>query len=238
MKYMNEDISRKQIFIMIFFFFILILMVIGIYFLSHSNYEKVKIDKDKDYIYRKQSPYTGEYVNIPYINIKGDAAKKYNQEIMQLEKEFASLPENRVGFVFNKSNHILSLSIKLVDYYTADHHPRTTFKTYILNLKTKRAYTKEEIYKRYGVDDEVVRKSMEKQFKKLYQAVVKEKYVDPNYCDYSCFLAWRNVENYLDGAQLYIENNALIVFRGFKVESVFGEEKYFQNKDFKFKIEV
>lgn len=236
--YMSENINNKQIIIMIVALIIFLLFVILIYFFSNRGYEKTKIDKEKDYIYKKTSTYSDEYKHIPYINVEGETAKKYNQEIAKIEEEFASLPDNRVGFVFNKSSHILSLSIKLVDYYTADHHPRTTFKTYLLNLKTKGAYTKEEIYKDFGVDDEMIRKSMEKRFKEMYEGVIKEKYVDPNYCDYNCFLSWRNVDDYLSGAELYIENNALIVFRGFKVESVFGEENYFQNKDFKFKIEA
>ncbi len=221
---------------MIIGFFFLIVITIVVHNLSNKNYDDVKIDKNKEFVYKKETEETGKDKNIPYLNVKGQDAKKINKEITELEQNFASLLENKIGFTYNKSGHILSLSIKMVDYYTEFSRPITSFKTYNLNLKTKKIYTKEEIYKDYGVSDKIVSKSIEKNFRKMYKDVVVEGYVDSNYCDYSCFLKWRGVSNYLDDTQLYIENRGLIAFRGFLTESVFGEENYFQDKDFKFEI--
>lgn len=235
--YKEEELNNHKIIAMIIGLGLLTILIIFLYHLSNKNYENAKIDSTKNYIYARDSVYSGQYKNIPYINVKGDTAAKYNDEILQIEQEFASVPDNRIGFVFNKSNEILSLSIKIV-YYDKDYpQPIVTFKTYILNLKTKKAYTKKQIYEDYGVNDALIEKSIEKKFKKMYRDVVKKGYVDSNECDYECFLKWRNVDNYLDDVELYIEYNDLIVFKGFATESIFGEEEYFDDNDFKFEVE-
>lgn len=234
--YINENISNKQIIGLIIGFFFLIILAIIIHNLSSPNYESAKIEEDKEYVYKKETEEEGKDKNIPYLNVKGEDAKKINQEIAKIEEDFASLLENKIGFTFNKSGHILSLSIKMVNYYTEFSRPVTSFKTYNINLKTKKIYTKEEIYKDYGVDDKIISKSIEKKFRKMYKSVVKEGYIDSNYCDYNCFLKWRGVSNYLDDVELYIENRGLIAFRGFLTESVFGEENYYKSSDFKFEI--
>lgn len=233
--YGSEKISNAKIILLLIGFAFLIVLTVVIYHLSNKNYEKAKVDTTKNYVYKREGSYSGRDKNLPFINVEGDDAKKMNQEIAKLE-EFANLPDNKVGFVFNKSGPILSICIKLIDYYTANNHPVTSFQTYNLNLETKKVYTKEEIYRDYEVHDSDISKSIEKNFKKMYEDVVEEGYLDSDFCDYDCFLKWRGVENYLDGAKLYIENQTLTVFRGFLTESLFGEERYFSSKDFKFVV--
>ncbi len=234
--YKEEKISNKKIILLLAFLFFLIVIAIFFYVFFDKNYENAKVDPNKNYVYRKSSEYSDRYKSIPYINVEGDYAKKINTEIEMLEENYASLPDNKIGFVFNKSGPILSICIKIVDCYTNSNHSSTFFKTYILNLETKNEYTKEEIYRDYEVDNDFIANSLDKQFQKMYQEVVEEGYLDSDYCDYTCFLQWRGVDHYLDGAQLYIENRTLTVFRGFLTESIFGEEEYFEDRHFKFVV--
>lgn len=235
--YMNEDLDQKKIILLMIVFIFFIIIAIVLYQMSYGKkYDQVKIDPNQNYVYKREGSYSSSLKHLPYINVQGSAAEAFNQEIEALEG-FASLPNNRVGFVFNKSGNILAVSIKLVNYYTEDERPETFFKTYLLNLDTKKAYTRNEIYQDYGIDEKDISNSIQDGFQKMYEDVVKEKYVDPNECDYACFLEWRGVDDYSKGAELYIENNTLIVFRGFQTESVFGEENYFKRKHFKFEVQ-
>ncbi len=215
---------------------LLIVFVLVSYFFSNKNYDHVKVDSSQNFVFKRNSDYSGTDKNVPYINVEGTAASEYNAEIMRFADDFLSFEKNKMGFVFNKSDSILSLSIKLVDYNNEYQRPVTSFKNYILDLKTQKPYSKEQIYKDYAVDDVMVQKSIEKRFKKMYQDVVKQGYIDDNYCDYDCFLRWRGVSNYLEGAEPYIENKKLIFFKGFDTESIFGEEDYFESEDFKFEV--
>ncbi len=234
--YMQENFSKGKIFLFIIGLLLLGVIMIALYLLSKpTSYENAKIDKSKNYVYLKESNFTSQDKHIPYINVKGKTAKRYNEEIEKLEEEFAVISENKIGYTFNKSKNILSLSIKMVDYLNFG-HPSTKYKTYIINLENQKAYTKEEIYRDYQVNDKKVKEIIKKGFQKMYKEEVKKKYIDSNECDYKCFLTWRGVEDYLDGAQLYIQNRQLVVFRGFDTESIFGEEQYFNDSHFQFAI--
>ena len=61
-------------------------------------------------------------------------------------------------------------------------------------------------------------------------------YFDPKECNYSCFLKWRDVDNYLDNITYYVEKGNLIAFKPFVFESIFGEENYFKDSDFEILI--
>ena len=234
--YMNENISSKQIIVMLVGFSIFILFIIAVYYFSRpKTYQFAKIDPSLDFVYQKESEYSGENKKIPYLNVIGEDALRINDEIASLEESFASVSENRIGFVFNKSDRILSLAIKMI-YYDEYKRPLVKFQTYIIDLVTQKCYTDEEIYKNYEISKEVVRRSIQKKFESIYNDVTKGGYVDSNECDYQCFLKWRGVDDYLTGSKFYIENKRLIVFRGFSTESIFGEEEYFKKEDFKFEV--
>lgn len=234
--YMNENISSKQIIAMLIGFSIFILFIVAVYYFSKpKTYFSAKIDPTLDFVYQKESDYSGENKKIPYLNVIGEDADQINEEIFSLEESFASVSENRIGFIFNKSDHILSLAIKMI-YYDEYKRPLVKFQTYIIDLITKKRYTDEDIYKKYQITPEVVRLSVEKKFRKMYEDVTKGGYVDGNECKYECFLSWRGVNDYLEGVKFYIENERLLVLKGFATESIFGEEEYFQKEDFKFEV--
>lgn len=236
--YMNEELDQKQIIFLIIIMIVFIIVAIVMYSVTNGKkYDRVKIDSKANYVYEKEGEYSLKDRHLPYINIEGETAERYNDEISQLEEEIVLHPDSRVGFVFNKSNQILSVCIKIIRYDTEDERPEVSFRTYLLNLETLEEYSLEDIYEDYGIDKISISASIKRGFETMYQEVVKEKYVDPNECDYDCFLEWRGVRDYLDGAMLYIENKKLIAFRGFQTESVFGEENYFKSEHFKFEVQ-
>ena len=76
--YMNENISSKQIIFMIVGLSLLIVFVLVSYFLSNKNYDHVKVDSSQNFVFKRNSDYSGTDKNVPYINVEGTAASEYN----------------------------------------------------------------------------------------------------------------------------------------------------------------
>jgi len=254
--YINENINNKQIICLIIGFFFLIILAIIIHNLSSPNYESAKIEEDKE---SNSTLYLVMSNKIFIANLK-DSYTRIQTIAHECLHSIQSKKLLWFNFIFSNIYLIyfflitilaifkvlpykmVFLSVFIVfsliyyavrTYLEMDAMIKARFlaKEYMEEIKISK---QEEIYKDYGVDDKIVSKSIEKKFRKMYKSVVKEGYIDSNYCDYNCFLKWRGVSNYLDNVELYIENRGLIAFRGFLTESVFGEENYYKSSDFNF----
>ena len=64
----------------------------------------------------------------------------------------------------------------------------------------------------------------------------REKKIFDEECDYKCFLYMRRIENYTDNIYYYIDSAKLYVYKEFNTYSIYNEEKYYKNTDFKIEI--
>ena len=79
-------------------------------------------------------------------------------------------------------------------------------------------------------------KTIETKFRNYYNEEVKEGYLTAKECDYTCFLKYREVSNYLDDVEYYINNKNLVAYRPFATKSIFSEEEFYKEETFAFQI--
>jgi len=237
-KKFNKLDNNKKIPIVITVSVILLTIIIVYTFFrnSESGYKSIKVDTNKELVYTlKETRDDVFYIKVPYININGSTIKSINEDIDSYLSEFIDTKMKISTYEYNINGKVLSLAIKTVDYYNED-MPIVYFKTYNINLDTLELVSDEELLNAYDINFNDVNNAMEKQFKYWYKELKKEKYLTEEECDYECFLEYRGVEDYMDNISYYIDEGKLVVFKPFSFYSVYKEEDYFKEDDFKFII--
>ena len=237
-KFKKMDNSKK-IPIVIGMSLVLIVFII-VYSLNKNNgvdFEVVKEYSDKEIVYTADTIEIDElfHIYVPYVNIKGTSIILINEDIKSYIDEFTNKKMVIVTYEYTVNGKVLSLVIKTVDYGDEDTGPVAYFKTYNINLKTNELVSDEELLSAYNVNLADVSSAIEKQFKYWYKELNKEGYFEED-CDYECFLEYREVDDYTEDVSYYIEKGKLIAFKPFVVYSIYGEEDYFTENDFKFTI--
>lgn len=228
------EINRKLLIILCLLLVVAIVLFMFRYF-NKAKYNSYRIDEGKNYVYTKYSSSTNKAV-IPYINIVGDYAKAVNEEIEKISKEYlVSKDVNKtVTYRYNQNRNILSVVLMFRDI---DSEKRLiySFKTYVFDLsKGCKLLTNDEILKMFDITDREVNDVMANVMKSKYSDEIEKGFIVKEECDYKCFLEMRNIDNYIDNANYYIEEGHLVVYRAFSVFSIYGEEEYYTRNDFKF----
>ena len=201
---------------------------------NNSNYNNLKEDNTKSLVFTINSKENGKYyINVPYVNIADSLGKSINEDIDSYMQDFMDNDQLISSYQYTINGKVLSLVIKTVDY-DVKNVPLVYFKTYNINLEDLVLLTDDDLLAIYNITSENVESIIEKKFAYWYKDIIKEGYLDEEECDYDCFLDYREVDNYLDDISYYIENGNLIVFKPFVFYSIFGEENYFKEDDFKF----
>ncbi len=201
---------------------------------AYSNY---KDDESKEYVYTKYES-TKNNAKVPYINLVTEDAKKVNQEILTLATEYlkATNKNKTVTYRYNQNKNILSVVLTFRDINQYD-QLKYRYKTYVFDLKNSaKLLTNNQIIDKFNITYDEINEIMAKAMKEKYVDEVRKGFIEKNECNYSCFLENRNINNYIDQANYYIENSHLMVYRAFEVYSIYGEEEYFTRNDFKFLI--
>jgi len=237
-KFKKMDNSKK-VPIVILLAVILIVFIIVFTFSKNNgiDYGKLKESSDKDLVYTADTITIDDtfYINIPHVNITGASIKSINENIKSYINDFAENEMVLGSYEYNINGKVLSLVLEIVDYGTSD-TPHAYFKTYNINLESKTLVSDSELLSVYNVTSNDVKKNIEKQFKYWYENLIKEGYIEEEECDYECFLEYREVEDYMGDVSLYIDEGKLVAIKPFTVYSIFGEESYFKESDFKFTI--
>lgn len=203
---------------------------------KNDNYNNIKEDKNNYLVYTKyEKKYKIYSMYVPYVNIDSEVAKSVNEDIDLFVSEFVSSKRAMISYDYDINGIILSLVVKIVDYDTK-YAPQPYFRTYNINLNTLDLLSDEALLNYFNVTDSDVETAIEKQFNYYYDKIVEKGYYNEKECNYKCFLKYREVDNYLDRINYYIDDGNLIVYKPFVFYSVFGEEEYFKDKHFKFLI--
>ncbi len=204
---------------------------------NNSKYEKYKLDKTKEYVYTKYTS-TKNNAKVPFINIKKEVITQVNNEIENDTRIYRNSddPNKTVTYRYNQNKNILSIVLTFRDI---DEEERLiySYKTYVFDLANNcKILTDEEILKKFKTTYAHVNNTIGKAMQEKYKDEVKKGYLDKNECNYKCFLEMRNITNYLDNVNYYIEEGSLVVYKAYDVYSIYGEEEYYTRNDFKFII--
>lgn len=239
--YMNfSHFFQSKKFLMPFFVIIVIIFAIGYYLYKnyYRNYNYIKIDSSNYLVYTLDTKLNNQnlYSEIPYININSDDAKLVNETIEKYAEQFLKNKNNLLVYNSQLNGDILSISLRMADYRSGYSFPDVSFYTYNFDLRTCSLMTDDELLNLFHVDKDDVSKKIEKAFKKYYDDEVYQGYLVKEECDYACFLEWREVDDYMDSVHYFVENGKLGVYRSFNIYSIYGEEDYYKDEDYKFYI--
>lgn len=229
----NDDkIKNSLIFILIFAFAFFVIW--WGFFYDDSEYGDIKHFNDKGIVFvQRTKTVSNKTSRVPYINIESEDADILNKQILEFTNKYFDYKKNIIEYTFNVSGDILSLVIRVVD--NTDVFPMIYFRTYNVNLKTVKTVTKEELFALYNINEDYVEQQIKNRFQYFYNEE-NDQNMFHGECDYDCFLFLRGITNYLDDTYYYVENGKLYVFREFKIHSLYDEDEYFKEDDFKIKI--
>ena len=233
-KFNKLDNSKKiPIAIITAIVLIVIIILFAVFKDKGSSYEIIKEYDNKDLVYTVKSTKKDIFhVYVPYVNIKDSAIKEINEDINSYVDDYIDKEMVILSYEYDTNGKVLSLAVKTVDYEN-ENYPLVYFKTYNINLETKKLISDNEILDAFDITSSDVNSAIEKQFKKWYKNLIKEGYFAESECDYDCFLDSRGVENYMDEISYYIDDGKLVVFKPFSFYSIYKEEEYFKEEDFK-----
>ncbi len=206
----------------------------------HANnvkkYTYIKESWFDDLIYTSYYDDANNYVKeVPYINIKTDQVTEINNQISTFSTKYTNLNRSIVTYDYSITGQILSVIIKAISYET-NYASEAEFLSYNINLKTLEVYDNQAVLDLYNINAAYVKDRIKNQLQQYHNDIVKEKYYSLQQCNFSCFLKWRNIEDYADGIAYYISGGKLYVYKPFVFASIFGEEEYFKDKHFQFLI--
>ena len=115
-------------------------------------------------------------------------------------------------------------------------HSITYFRSYNINLKKLELIENDSLLSFFDVNYENVHDIIASQLYTYYKNIVEEGYYQEEECDYSCFLSYREINDYLDDVTYYVKNGNLIAYKPFVFSSVYGEEYFFNDEHFEFLI--
>ena len=201
-----------------------------------KNYNYIKESWFENIIYTSYYDDRNEYIKeVPYINIKGEQITEVNNQIETFSTKYTNLSRAIITYDYSITGQILSVIIKAINYET-NYASEAEFISYNINLKTQQVYTNQEILDLYNINAGYVSDRIKNQLQQYHKDIIKEKYYSLQQCNFTCFLKWRNIEDYSKGIAYYISAGKLYVYKPFVFASIFGEEEYFKDKHFVFLI--
>lgn len=205
---------------------------------SHtSNHKTVR---GNDFVYTKETntSKTGKISYLPVINLDFDGVSNYNTAIEKAYESSIAIEDNIVTYQYVVEKNILFLLIKFVYYDEKTKGLETIYKSFNIDLKNGKLLLNDDILKRFGYTNKDVSYSVEKTLRQYYKEGEKKMYIDTNMCDFSCFLYNHliNKENLSGAVSLYFENNELVIYRPFILNSVLDDKKVFPPNAFQMKI--
>ncbi len=224
----NKPILLLLLSILLIIFIIFYVIVKSYY----SNYNYLKEDKKEYLVYTR---YNQNNIEVPYINVKSNNIQSINNEIVNYCNKYSHIENIQISYEYDISGKYLSLIINILNE-DAEYGPEVNFKTYIIDLKSKKIIKDKELLEMFNVSLDTVSEKIKGQLEEYYNDEVKEGYLEKEECNYECFLKYRDINNYLDDIEYAIKGGKLVVFKPFKFKSIYGEEEFFNDSHFEFEI--
>lgn len=197
-----------------------------------------KIMKNNDYVFTlNESGGKAGNSKLPYINLKAEAVQKQNNEISKLYYQSIQSEKNTFTYDFAVNDGLLFLLIQIEFYDETVSGMETRYISYINKIDEEKVVNNEDVLANYGYPNDAIEKAIQTKMNTYYQRAITTGLVPPEECDFTCFMNWRDLNNQNAGA-LFIEDNQLVLYRGFSTESVYGDARLYKEKDtFRFSLE-
>ena len=210
---------------------IIVIIVYQIYMNYNSNFNYLKTDRGEALVY---TSYSQNKKEVPCINVDSQDIRNINNDIVDFCNNYVNSEASEIKYEYSLSGNYLSVVVKVVD--ELEGKPIIVFKSYVVNLNTKTALTKEEIYNLFNVTDDIIYAKIHNKYIDYYDEECKEGYLEEQQCNFDCFLEMRGGNEYLNNIQYFIRDGKLSLFKPFDVSLAFGEDEFYTEDRFEFQI--
>ena len=198
---MNEIIEENKTKLII----IGILVVLTIIFFIIS-----RTSNTKKYVYTKE---TNGNFKLPYLNIKGDNVKAFNEMIKEDYNETIKIGYNSgYDYEYYVKDKVIYLLIKKDIQKDDDIIIENEYQGYYYSLKLKRFLTNDEVLEKYNVNKSDVEKKVENHIKKQYDYESKEGYIVYQECNLECFKQLKGYTSVDDNVVYFANKKGLYAY--------------------------
>lgn len=210
---------------------LIISLIVLVMYKPSKTYDisKVLLDSSKPVIYEA---YKVENNIFPVINLQGEDVKRINKEIVELYDTKNEI--SNFQYMYNVSED--TFSILIINNIYIDNVKYINYKSYIIDLNTMKELTNEEIYNKFGIDEETLRVFVSSKFLNYYADMLDKNYIDGNECDFDCFIYNCNFQDYLEDNSFYIEDNHLILYKYFNTTNKYNYSSFFTDESYRFLV--
>lgn len=227
----NLDRSKAVKLLILCLFTIIAIICTQIYKNYMKNYNYMKVDKGEHIVYTR---YNQNNKEVPYINIDSSDIKSLNESIVEFCNNYINTEDIKLKYEYSINGNYLSLVIKIIN--DKEYPSKMIFKTFNVNLKNRTALSDEDLMNYFNINQDIVNARIHNRFLEMYKDEVAQGYIVEGECDYTCYLGYRGVDDYLTDLNYYIKDGKLVVFKPFVYSSIFGEEEYFTEDSFIFEL--
>lgn len=227
----------KNRIMLLFGLIIFILTLIFIRSVTNKN-AKDKIVTNKEYIVtiKELSTKNNLKSEIPFINIKINNIDNINNEISKFIYNETIVFNRSVSYEYYvQKNEILSLLITSKEYLTTNELALVKYKSYNIDLKSKKLLTNEELLQKYDLLQEDFDDLYTREMKQFYKDALVEEFTD-GYCDFEAYVKYHELD---DGQESYfVNNNEIYYYKDFLFSSILGDEEFFSNRYFEINLPI
>lgn len=210
---------------------IIVIIATQVYKSYMKNYNYMKVDRSERIVYTRYNQNSKE---VPYINIDSSDIKAVNESIVAYCNNYVNSDDIKLKYDYSINGNYLSLVIKVIN--TKELPSKMIFKTYNVSLKSREALSDEDLISYFKINNDIVYARIHNRFLEMYKDEVTQGYIEEMECDYTCYLGYRGVTDYLEDINYYIKDGKLVVYKPFIYSSIFGEEEYFTEDSFIFEL--
>lgn len=227
----NLDRSKAIKLLIVCVLAIIVIIATQIYKSYMKNFNYMKVDRSERIVYTRYNQNSKE---VPYVNIDSSEVKALNDSIVDYCNNYVNSDDIQISYDYSINGNYLSLVIKVRN--DKEVPSKMIFKTYNVSLKNRMPLTDQDLINYFKVNEDIISARIHNRFLELYKDEVTQGYIEENECDYTCYLGYRGVDDYLEDINFYIKDGKLVVYKPFIYSSIFGEEEYFTEDSFIFEL--
>lgn len=227
----NLDKSKAIKLLVLCVLAIIVIIATQIYKSYMKNFNYMKVDRGEHIVYTRYNQNSKE---VPYVNINSSDVKSLNDSIVDYCNNYVNSDDIKIKYEYSINGNYLSLVIKVIN--TKELPSKMLFKTYNVSLKNRTVLTDQDLTDYFKVNNDIVSARIHNRFLEIYKDEVAQGYIEEMECDYTCYLGYRGVTDYLEDINYYIRDGKLVVYKPFIYSSIFGEEEYFTEDSFIFEL--
>lgn len=227
----NLDRSKAIKLLILCVLAIIVIIATQIYKSYMKNFNYMKVDRGEHIVYTRYNQNSKE---VPYVNINSSDVKSLNDSIVDYCNNYVNSDDIKIKYEYSINGNYLSLVIKVIN--TKELPSKMLFKTYNVSLKNRTVLTDQDLTDYFKVNNDIVSARIHNRFLEMYKDEVAQGYIEEMECDYTCYLGYRGVTDYLEDINYYIKDGKLVAYKPFIYSSIFGEEEYFTEDSFIFEL--